>query len=91
MTTCTCRDAASACGACLAVGSPGDQPLHIHCDEHISRLEAENERLETQIGTLREALALIVGAFTNGVYCGSCGEPVDDCGCVINNGREALR
>jgi hypothetical protein len=24
MPTCTCRDAASACGACLALGSPGD-------------------------------------------------------------------
>lgn len=39
---------------------------------------------------LRDALALIVGAFTNGVYCGNCGEPVDDCDCVISNGRKAL-
>jgi hypothetical protein len=61
---------------------------HVGCQKAVDNVKAD---LSAEIGRLREALALIVGAFTNGVYCGSCGEPVDDCNCVINNGREALR
>jgi hypothetical protein len=60
---------------------------HVKCQGAVDDVRSH---YETENGRLREALALIVGAFTNGVYCGSCGEPVDDCGCVINNGREAL-
>ena len=39
---------------------------------------------------LRDTLARIVGAFTNGVYCGNCGESVDDCDCIISDGRKVL-
>lgn len=53
-------------------------------------LSEDWHRTQKECGRLRNALAAIAGAFTNGVYCGSCGEPVDDCGCVIGDGRKAL-
>jgi 3-deoxy-D-arabino-heptulosonate 7-phosphate (DAHP) synthase class II len=46
--------------------------------------------VERKIHTLRDALAQVVGAFTNGVYCGNCGESVDDCDCFVNDARAVL-
>jgi hypothetical protein len=42
----------------------------------------------------REALAMIVGAFTGGIYCSNCGESIDDgcpANCVIGLGRKVLK
>ena len=70
--------------ALLAYAALYNQPtVETAVEERIHGLIAECQRM-------RDPLALIVGAFTNGVYCGSCGEPVDDCGCVISEARKAL-
>lgn len=55
-------------------------------DEDTARIRLNHDRI-----ALRDILADIVATYTGGVYCTSCGEPVDDCDCVIGKARKALR
>lgn len=61
---------------------------HIKCQAAVDDVRAH---YEAENGRLREALAQIVGAFTNGIYCSNCGESLDDgCACIIGAGRKVF-
>lgn len=60
---------------------------HAGCQQAVDNVKAD---FEAEVARLRTVLATVVGAFTNGVYCGNCGESVDDCDCVISEARTAL-
>lgn len=60
MTTCTCRDAASACGTCLGTVSRAEHALSSHAEAY--RLVEEARQMRAERNELREALEQVIEA-----------------------------